>query len=147
MKDGVMKGRCFCSSVKYDLVPPTEMCSHCHCESCRRSHGSAFATWTSVPLAQFKVAEGKSFVKKYESSQGIFWLFCSDCGSPLFQTTRHSPGRVYVNVASLEDSLDRKPDSHVSFEEKVPWLEVKDGLPCYKEKASDRLSGEALEKE
>ncbi|NCN26395.1 hypothetical protein GW915_02375 [bacterium] len=76
------------------------------------------------------------FLGHYESSENIFWINCSHCFSPLFQTTRHSPGRTYINVAALSTPLDRKPDSHVSVEEKVSWIEINDGLPQFKEKSS-----------
>lgn len=135
----LIRGHCFCRAIQFELTRPTEMCSHCHCESCRRSHGAAFVTWTSVPDGQFQFVKGEERLKKYESSENIFWMFCGDCGTPLFQTTRHSPGRIYVTVASLTAPLDRAPDSHVSFEEKVDWITVNDDLPCYREKASDRV--------
>lgn len=116
------------------------MCSHCHCESCRRSHGAAFVTWTSVDESQFELLEGAELVGRYESSPAIVWQFCRNCGSSLFQTTRHSPGVFYVVAAAFTDPLDRAPDAHVSFEEKVPWLDVKDDLPKYREKTSDLLN-------
>ena len=135
----MIRGKCFCGDIQFSLEPPTDMCSHCHCESCRRSHGSAFVTWTSVPDKQFHIKSGKDLLSKYESSKDVFWMFCSKCGSPLFQATKDSPNRVYVSVASLIDPLDRSPSSHVSYEEKLPWIEINDGLPCYREKASERL--------
>lgn len=134
-----IEGHCFCQKIRFKLFPPTDFCSHCHCESCRRSHGSAFVTWTSVPNDQLEITLGKDLIKSYESSPGIEWLSCQNCATPLFQTTRYSPGRTYVGVANLSSPLDREPDSHVSFEEHVPWLKINDGLPQYKEKASDRL--------
>lgn len=136
----VIKGRCHCSKIQYELNPPTDFCSHCHCESCRRTHGAAFVTWTSVPESQFKITEGAEGLKTYESSPGITWMSCNTCMSPLFQKTHSSPGRVYITVASLTDKLDREPDSHVSYEEHVRWFKVNDGLSRHKEKASDRIN-------
>ena len=133
-------GRCHCQRIKFELTPPTEFCSHCHCESCRRTHGAAFVTWTSVPNNQLKIKKGEDLLKNYESSPGINWRSCSHCSSPLFQTTHLSPSRTYIAVASLASPLDRKPASHVSIEEKVPWIKINDGLPQFKEKASDQLS-------
>lgn len=135
-----IKGRCHCQKVQFEITPPTEFCSHCHCESCRRTHGAAFVTWTSVPNEQLDIIEGKSLLKEYESSPNIIWISCGHCMSPLFQTTHYSPGRIYIVVASLVDKLDREPDSHVSFEEHVDWIKINDGLPQHKAKASDRLN-------
>ncbi len=140
-QDRTIKGRCYCSRVQFELTPPTLMFSHCHCESCRRSHGAAFVSWTSVPDQQFRMLTGDQLVKGYQSSPGIVWKFCSHCGSPLFQTTRHSPGITYVSAAALESPLDRPAECHVSFEEKVDWLDVADALPKYRQKTSDLLRG------
>lgn len=135
----MIRGKCHCGRIEFELRPPTKMCSHCHCESCRRTHGAAFVTWTSVDENDFMLRKGEDHLAHYESSPGIDWQFCRHCGSPMFQTTRHSPGIVYVVVAALVDPLDRAPDAHVSFEEKVPWLTVGDTLPKYREKTSDLL--------
>lgn len=137
-----IQGHCHCKKVQFEITPPTEFCSHCHCESCRRTHGAAFVTWTSVPNNQLRVLKGGDLIREYESSPQIKWMSCGYCMSPLFQTTHMSPGRTYITVASLVDSLDRNPDSHVSYEERVSWISVNDGLPQYKAKASDRLNSD-----
>ncbi len=133
----LIRGQCHCKKIKFEITPPTEFCSHCHCETCRKTHGAAFVTWTSVQNAQLKILEREDLLMKYESSPNIYWMNCSHCGSPLFQTTYRSPGRTYIAVASLIDKLDREPDSHVSFEEHVDWIKINDELPTFKAKASD----------
>lgn len=135
----VILGRCHCQKVIFEVTKPTDFCSHCHCESCRRTHGAAFVTWTSVPNQQLEIVAGQELVKEYESSPGIKWKSCGNCFSPLFQTTYKTPDRTYITVASLVGELDRLPDSHVSFEEHVKWININDGLPQHKEKASERL--------
>ena len=139
MSDLEIQGHCHCQRVQFTLTPPTEFCGHCHCESCRRVHGAAFVTWTSVSDKQLQVNRGKDFLKSYESSPGISWIHCSHCASSLFQTTKLSTGRTYINVAALSTPLDRLPENHVSYEERVDWFNVCDKLPKYKEKASERL--------
>lgn len=136
----VIRGRCHCQRIQFEITPPTDFCSHCHCESCRRTHGAAFVTWTSVPNHQLRITEGQELIVKYESSPNIEWKSCRHCFSPLFQTTYTTPDRTYITVASLVDKLDREPDSHVSYEEHVDWVKINDGLPQYKAKASDRLN-------
>ncbi|MEZ4742946.1 MAG: GFA family protein [Bdellovibrionota bacterium] len=139
MNKSNLKGHCFCNSITYEITPPTKIFSHCHCESCRRSHGSAFVSWTSVESKYFKITSGEELISNYESSPGIIWQFCKKCGNSLFQKTRHSPDMTYIVVASLIDAIDREPQGHVSFAEKVTWLDINDNLPKFKEKASDIL--------
>lgn len=132
-------GHCYCQGIHFEVTPPTRMFSHCHCESCRRSHGAAFVSWTSVPNEQFEITKGTALISEYESSPGILWKFCRKCGSSLFQTTSRTPEITYVVVAAL-NGIDRPAEGHMSFEEKVPWLEVHDSIPKFKQKTSDLVS-------
>lgn len=92
-------------------------------------------TWTSVPEEQLQV-QGADLTT-YKSSPEVTWLFCRNCGSQLFYRHTGAPGRVYVSVASLDGEMDRQPDSHVSYEEHVPWLHLRDGLPRFVGKSSE----------
>lgn len=139
-------GQCLCGQVRVRLTPPTDFLSHCHCRSCRLSHGAAFVTWTSVPLERFALEAGEGDVTWYRSSEHIEWGFCRTCGSPLLYRAV-SPGhhespktdRIYVSAACLEDALDRAPQAHVSYEERVPWHTPGDGLPRYRGKGDERM--------
>ena len=133
-------GHCFCRGVAFEIETPFKMFSHCHCESCRKSHGAAFVSWTSVDNKNFQLISGKDLLNDYESSPGIKWIFCSRCGSSIFQTTRHSPGVIYVVAASLDEAPNSEPEGHMSFEEKVEWLDVLDDIPKFKMKTSDIVS-------
>ncbi|MBI3927629.1 MAG: GFA family protein [Armatimonadetes bacterium] len=132
-------GSCFCGDVRFELEPPTEFCSHCHCESCRKSHGAAFVTWTSVPENRFRVLQGAQGLRRFERTPGIVWEFCGRCGSSMFYRSDEARGRVYITVASLSGPMDRMPDSHASYEEHVDWIEGLEQLPRYRAKTSERL--------
>lgn len=132
----MLTGSCFCGDIRFRLTPPTEFVSHCHCQSCRRSHGAPLVTWTAVPLERFELLSGQP--RSYESSPGIAWEFCPRCGSSLFYRSAQSAGKIYAVVANLDD-LDQQPDCHVSFEEAVPWLDVGDTLPKFFGKTDTQL--------
>ena len=141
-----IRGRCLCGIVQFELVPPTDFCSHCHCESCRLAHGSAFVTWTSVPLKRFSYIQGKENVKWYQSSEYILWGFCQTCGSHMFYRAEkeghpESPqiDRMYISVGSITDPLDRDPQRHVSYEERFSWMKAKDGLPKHRGKTEEKM--------
>ena len=140
-----LRGRCLCGAVAFTLTPPTDFVTHCHCESCRRSHGAAFVTWTGVPLERFELVSGEAQLRWYRSSRWIEWGFCGRCGSSmLYRAVEEGHveaprlDRMYVTAASL-DALDRPASAHVSFEEHVPWLDVKDDVAKYRGKAVEKL--------
>jgi hypothetical protein len=124
-----VKGQCYCTAIQFKITFPTIFSSHCHCEDCRKSHGAAFVTWVGAHKDRFEILSGENKIRKYESHPGIFWEFCTDCGTSLFYESNEYPDEIDVVVASLTGPLDRKPNAHVSFEEKVEWIEIKDTLP------------------
>ena len=47
--------------------------------------------------------------------------------------------RMYVTVASLVDPMDQDPKVHVSYEERVAWMQYKDGLPKHRGKTDEQM--------
>lgn len=130
-----IEGRCLCGAVRVAGDGPTLFASHCHCETCRRTHAAAFVTWTAWPVERLRVL-GAGSLRHHASSPGVTRSFCGTCGTPMTFRGVDAPDRVYVPVAVL-DGLDRPVDAHVSYEEHAPWLEGLERLPCFAEK-SDR---------
>lgn len=130
----MLTGSCTCRAVRLELREPTMFASHCHCRTCRTTHGAAFVTWTAVPPDALTV-HGE--VRWYTSSPGVRRGFCGTCGSPLLYVGESAPDRVYVPVGVL-DRLDRPVEDHVSYEEHVPWLEGVEHLPCLIEKTQQQ---------
>jgi len=130
-----LSGRCFCGEVRFYLLGPTDFVSHCHCESCRRSHAAPFVTWTSVPLTRRFFEAGEKLLRSYNSSSEVAWDFCSHCGSSLCYRSTSAPDTVYVAAASL-DRLDQACEGHVSFEEHLPWLDLSPEVPRFVGKTS-----------
>lgn len=119
------------------LTPPTVFASHCHCESCRRSHAAAFVTWTAVAEAAFAVDAGADLLVAFASSPGVTRSFCGRCGTQLV-CRMAGVDRVYVPVAAL-DRIDRPVAGHVSYEERAPWLASVETLPCFRAKGDEPL--------
>ncbi len=126
-----IRGACMCGAVRFELTPPTSFFSHCHCESCRRSHSAAFVSWTGVPDEQFRWLSGEDTLRGYQSSNHATRSFCSICGTHLCYVSTDWPGKVYVPVAVLRDPMDRKPEDHIHATEAVSWCRLGDDLPRY----------------
>jgi len=123
-------GSCFCGAVRFEVGFPTAFCAHCHCSMCRRSHGAAYVTWFGAAKERFKITSGANELVHFASSDHGKRSFCGRCGSTLFCELAEHPGIVDVVLANVAEPLDRRPQMHVFFSDRVSWANVGcDGLP------------------
>lgn len=124
-----VSGSCLCGAISFHVELPTLFCGHCHCSMCRRNHGAAFVTWFRVPHAQFAVDQGASELVRYASSEHGTRTFCGRCGSSLFcENTRH-PEDLDIVLANMHSEIDRLPQFHFYFDDRVDWVAAADDLP------------------
>jgi hypothetical protein len=103
-------------------------CAHCHCTMCRKAHGAAFVTWAGIKRVDFKLLSGEAELRTYRSSQTAVRRFCGRCGTMLFFEGERWPDEVHVARAMLEGDVP-PPAAHVFWDDRVPWVELHDGLP------------------
>ena len=122
------KGRCLCGAVTFEFEGPVNWSSYCHCESCRRNTSSPITAFFSVPRSAYRFTSETP--KVYESSPGVFRLFCGNCGSPVaYDAPKYYPDEIHFYNAALEDPAAIAPTEHVFHREKLPWFGMDDGLP------------------
>ena len=63
-----LSGNCECKKVSFEINQEIKYFSHCHCSQCRRSHGSAFASFIEVEKSFFKYNSGIKNIKTYALS-------------------------------------------------------------------------------
>ena len=122
-------GSCFCGAVRFGATLPTLFCVHCHCSMCRRMHGAGYVTWFAVPSGQFSIEAGEKELVRFRSSDHGVRSFCGRCGSSLFCVSTHHPDVVDIVLANMNDPIDRPPQAHIFFENRVDWMPVDDRLP------------------
>jgi len=129
MPEPTVSGSCLCGAVRFSIRPPTLFCGHCHCSMCRRSHGAGYVTWFGVARGQFSMDSGETELVRFRSSEHGTRSFCGRCGSSLFCELTHHPDVVDVVLASMRAPIDRGPQCHFYFDDRVDWVAVNDGLP------------------
>jgi hypothetical protein len=80
------------------------------------------------------VADGKwrwtgKTPKVFNSSPGVERTFCENCGTPLSFRSEKMSSIMHLYVSAMEEPDKFIPTLHVAFEEKLPWLNLADGLP------------------
>ncbi len=124
-----LTGSCLCEAVKFTIEPPTLFCAHCHCRFCRAAHGAAVVTWVGAADDRFSITGGEESVRWYQSSPQSRRGFCSACGTTLFYASTLAPGEIHIARACIEGEIDRDPQAHVFFDQRVHWLTSGDDLP------------------
>lgn len=127
---GIIRGRCLCESVSYEITGPLGTAYNCHCSKCRRWHGAPFRSRTSVDTGQFRLLSGGDCLTAYKSSDNVTKYFCKVCGSPLHSTYADRPDVIGIALGPLE-GVETKPEAHIFTASKASWYEITDGLPQY----------------
>lgn len=129
MDAGTIAGGCLCGAVRFQVGLPTLFCAHCHCSMCRRAHGAGYVTWAIASAERFALLEGEQRLVRYRSSDHGTRSFCGTCGSTLLFQSTHRPEHVDVVLANMDGPVDRVPEFHAFFDDRVDWVHVDDGLP------------------
>ena len=126
-----VQGECFCGAVKFEVTLPTLFCAHCHCSMCRRVHGAGYVTWFAVPYSQFRMTAGQDHLKIYHSSDHGWRSFCDVCSSSLFCESTNHPQHIDIVLANLKGEIDRAPQAHYYFSNRVDWVPLDHELPRF----------------
>lgn len=130
-QESVVRGSCFCGAVAFEVTLPTLFCGHCHCSMCRRIHGAGYVTWIGVKDAQFRFVSGEDKLTVYQSSDHGRRSFCQVCGSTMFCISSHQPDVIDIVLANLHAPIDREPQAHYYFSDRVGWVPLGDELPRF----------------
>ncbi len=96
---------------------------------CRRFHGAAFSTYAKIDPENFRWLSGQKLMGVYETSPGIGWAFCRNCGSSLGMPKGDKLGEVTLGTLDADPGV--RPAEHIFVGSKAPWYEITDDLPQY----------------
>ena len=125
------KGSCLCGSIRYEAKELNGPYVYCHCTSCRKASGSAYAANVSSPIDTFRVVSGERYSQSFESSTDKFRYFCSRCGSPLYTIVGKDPSVVRLRLGALDSTFTEPPAAHIFVSEKPGWHTISDTLPQF----------------
>ena len=128
----MLAGSCLCGSVAYEVDAPVGPIVHCHCETCRKTHGSAFSSVSNVPRDRFRWIRGEELLRGFESSPGKTRRFCSRCGSHIL-AERTGNSAVLLRMGCLDTPIDAVPICHIWRSDGASWYDPKTQIPEYPE--------------
>jgi hypothetical protein len=121
-------GGCLCGAVEYQITGSCSNMLNCHCGLCRKSHGSLFATFTSVPKDKLVFTCGEEQIRHYSVSPHLARSWCGICGTtlPFLEGLNYS-----VPAGTLKDNIQATIVGHIFTASKVPWYDITDDLRQY----------------
>ena len=127
----MLRGRCGCEAVCYEVADEFVVAYNCHCSNCRAMTGSAFLPWGEIEPEKLTVTTGKDSLLIDGDPDGHHATRCGKCFSLLYWTGYE--GKIRVPYGSLVDAPTLKPMAHMFVGSKAPWHEIRDDLPQHDE--------------
>ena len=124
----MLNGSCRCGAVAYEADATIQRIIHCHCHTCRKTHGTAFSSVTAVPREKFRWLRGEDVLGASESSPGKFRRFCTHCGSHVM-AERTSQPEVLLRLGCLDTPVSGLPQVHIWRSDAAPWYDPKLAFP------------------
>ncbi len=118
----MLTGGCLCGRVSYAVDADLEGIVHCHCETCRKTHASAFSSLASVPRDRFRWTGGEEALSSFESSPGKLRRFCSACGSHLLAERVGQPN-LMLRLGCLDTPVKVERQWHIWRSDAASWYD------------------------
>jgi hypothetical protein len=128
----MLVGGCACGAVRYEVEGKLSPIIHCHCQTCRKTHGSAFSSIAAVDRSRFRWTAGEELLSVFESSPGKFRRFCSKCGSHVV-AERETSSAVMLRLGCLETPIEPGNIGHIWRSDGASWFDPSVKLPEYPE--------------
>jgi hypothetical protein len=127
----MLKGKCLCGAVHYEVADQFLYSLNCHCSNCRRATGAAFKPFAGIEREKLKITSGSERLLIYGAASAHD-AHCANCGSLLYSLVRDAQF-VHVTLGTLVDSPSIRPSAHIFVGSKATWYTITDDLPQFDE--------------
>ena len=123
----VLKGRCTCNYVQYEITSSPLIVHCCHCRNCQRQSGAAFALNALFDADSVYVSSGETheIVADTPSGQGQPITRCPKCATAVWSSYYMHGLRemiLFIRVGTLDEPDLFPPDVHIFTTSKQPWV-------------------------
>lgn len=117
-----INGRCLCGKVTFSASADPVFVGICHCATCQKATGTAFASVVAVPTAALAVTgETANFDGAGDSGKPTHRAFCPTCGSTVTQSADVMAGITMLPIGTLNDPDSFKPSMQIYCDSALPW--------------------------
>lgn len=131
-------GQCLCGAITYSINQESVFSGNCHCTSCQKSSGSAYAPAMIFPEKAVTIHGNVTSYSRTADSGGTHQRgFCPTCGSQLFSWFSNMPGMLGVKAGTLQDPSRYIPKLDFHVKSAAPWDFMDPKLPKKQGAAQD----------
>ena len=117
-----IKGSCVCGKVTYASTAEPIFTGVCHCKTCQKASGTAFASVLAVPTDAIQISgQTAQFDGVGDSGKATHRRFCPACGTSIALNADMMPGVTMVTVGTLDDTSWVKPAMQIYCDSAQPW--------------------------
>ncbi|HJP68736.1 MAG TPA: GFA family protein [Sphingomicrobium sp.] len=117
---------CRCKQLRAAAIGEAVRVSVCHCLSCKKRSGSAFAVQARWPNERVKIeGESKTWAGIADSGNRISFHFCPECGSDVYYEIQGKfDGLIAIPLGAFDDPYFAEPRFSVWEKRKNKWVEM-----------------------
>ena len=122
---GSREGGCACGTVRFRLTDDPIVVHCCHCRSCQRESGSAFALNALIEADNVELVSGapERIDTPSDSGKGQAVLRCPVCKVALWSHYAGVGAKAdFIRVGALDDPDAFPPNVHIFTASKQPWV-------------------------
>ena len=93
----MLRGRCACKAVGYEVADEFVIACNCHCSNCRAMTGSAFLPWGEIEPEKLRIKKGTDSLLIDGDADAAHAMRCGQCWSLLYWTVHHHD-RTWLRV-------------------------------------------------
>ena len=128
----MLRGRCNCGAVRFEIAGRWSAIGQCHCSKCRKASGAASNAVLYTAARSLRFVAGEDRRRSFDLPSGWGTAFCSTCGSPLPRL--HPNGKIFFVPAGLLDGDPGvKVERHIFVGSKASWDEIAGDAPRFEE--------------
>src|SRR5262245_23584210 len=125
------ESRCCCGAARYRIEGRLAGIVHCHCQRCRKLHGSTFVSWAFFDEGTFEWISSRDTIASFDSPDlKQPRAFCRVCGSTTRSTSEAAGRMSFPAIAgSVVDLPPPTLEYHFYLKGRAPWYEPRADKP------------------
>ena len=111
--------------------------ANCHCDDCRRSGGSVYASFAFVDETNLKISgDTKTYESLSDAGNTMTRHFCPTCGSHVYHSNSKAPSRLGIRVGLIESADWFQPQANVYVSRRLPSTPIDPDITAFEKMRS-----------